>query len=144
MSTISVVNGSNIFGRYLIASLARRNSVRLLDLRPYRQAVYQLQTDLKHHNASFEKHQISSPDSLSRAIEGSDTVIYINHDYYSLSSDKNDVLKVAAQKAKKQGVQKFISLSPVEFDHFFEDPSDEATIYTPIERRRLDAEEFAK
>lgn len=96
MSTISVVNGSNIFGRYLVGSLARRNSVRLLDLRPYRQSVYQLQSELKQHNSQIEKIQISTPDSLSKGIEGSDTVIYINHDYYSLSSDKDDVLKVAA------------------------------------------------
>ncbi len=144
MSKLAIVNGSNILGRSLLGSLARRHSARLLDPRPYRRSVYALQAELKQQNSKFEKHQIYTPDSLSRGIEGADTVIYINHDYYSLTSDKDDMLKITASKAKQLGVQQLIALSPIEFDHFLEDPIDTDTTHAPMERRRLEAENQAK
>ena len=41
-----------------------------------------------------------------------------------MTSDKNDMLHITAKSAKQLGVKKFIALSPIEFDHFLEDPHD--------------------
>ena len=144
MSSLAVVNGSNLLGRGLLASLARRHSARLLDPRPHRRSVYALQDELKAHGATLEKQMIYTADSLARGLEGADTVIYINHDYYTLTSDKDDMLRHTARRAKQLGAKRLVALSPIEFDHFLEDPADTETTHTPMERRRLEAEADAR
>ena len=64
---------------------------------------------------------ISNVGSLEVGMEGADKVVYFTHDYFSLSSCKNNTLVAAADVAKKLGVGSMVAVCPVEHDMAFSD-----------------------
>lgn len=78
-----IVNGSSSIARGVIQSLLRTKSyskVRLLDPRPYRPSVYDLQRSLSS-TVEFEKHMTPTAANVEIAMEGAEEVIYFTHDY---------------------------------------------------------------
>lgn len=68
---------------------------------------------------------VTNTPSLTRAIEGSQKLLYITHDYFALAPDKNLMIQATAGKqwnilelAKNLGVEKTILVCPIEFDHY--------------------------
>ena len=49
-------------------------------------------------------------------LEGAKEVLYVTHDYTTMSSDKNSHLIAAAKLAKKQGVKNLVAVCPIEHD----------------------------
>lgn len=60
-----------------------------------------------------------------------------------MTSDKNDMLHITAKAAKQLGAKKFIALSPIEYDHFLEDPHDCEQDHSDVFKRREIAEKTA-
>ena len=60
-----------------------------------------------------------------------------------MTSDKNDMLHITAKAAKQLGVKKFIALSPIEYDHFLEDPHDCEQDHSDVFKQREIAEKTA-
>jgi len=49
-------------------------------------------------------------------MEGADKVVYFTHDYFSMTSCKNNTLVATSQIAKKLGVSNMVAVCPVEHD----------------------------
>ena len=78
-----VVNGGSAIARGVIKSLVKTrgyNKIKLLDYRPYRQGVYQLQRTLGS-SAVLDKHMVQTTANLEIALEGAEEVVYFTHDY---------------------------------------------------------------
>ena len=50
------------------------------------------------------------------SLHGAKNVLYVTHDYFTMSSDKNIHLQLAAKLAKKHGVPNFVAVCPFEQD----------------------------
>lgn len=58
---------------------------------------------------------------LNHAIQGCTHLLYVTHDYYSLTASKLNLIKTTAELAKKnRNLQRFVALTPVEHDHYGE------------------------
>mmetsp|Transcript_20885 Transcript_20885/g.25648 ORF Transcript_20885/g.25648 Transcript_20885/m.25648 type:complete len:308 (-) Transcript_20885:184-1107(-) len=122
-----VVNGANNIARSVIRGLTatgKYSRVRMLDFRPYKEAVYAFQRELGSQNVQLNKHLVSNLGSLEIGMEGADEVVYFTHDYFSLTSCKNNTLVAAADIAKKLGVSKMVAVCPVEHDMAMSDDAD--------------------
>ena len=119
-----VVNGASNIARSVVRGLAsggKYNRVRLVDYRPHKQAVYAFQRELQGQGITMDKHQVSNLGSLEIGMEGADKVVYFTHDYFSMTSCKNNTLGAAADIAKKLGVSNMVAVCPVEHDMAFSD-----------------------
>lgn len=54
--------------------------------------------------------------SLEIGVEGADEVVYFTHDYFAMTSDKNNSLEATAKIASKLGVKSMTAVCPVEHD----------------------------
>ena len=61
--------------------------------------------------------------SLEVNMEGADQVVLLTHDYFSMTSCKNNTLVATAKLAKKLGVNNVVAVCPVEHDMAFSDDS---------------------
>ena len=118
MSELVVMNGASSIARSIVSSHLARNagkyaSVKLIDARPYRQSVYQWQASL---GVPLRKCMARSAQSIDIHLEGAKDVLYVTHDYTTMSSCKNSHLIAAAKLAKKQGVQNLVAVCPIEHD----------------------------
>ncbi len=123
---VTLVNGANAIAR----SFARRMSalgatkITLVDQRPFRDAVYDLQDEIKDKTV-LEKHQAMNYASLEIALEESENVVYFTHDYLSYAHDKNSLLVSTANACKEVGAKKLMAVCPIEMDMYWtEDGSD--------------------
>jgi len=119
-----VVNGANNIAKSVIRSLTqggKYSSVRMLDFRPYKTSVYNFQRELAGNGVTLDKRMTSNLGSLEIAMEGADQVLYFTHDYFSMTSCKNNTLNATAQIAKKLGVANMVAVCPVEHDMAFSD-----------------------
>jgi len=111
--------GANSFSRKLAKSLGKNYaSVRLADTNPFRRAVYDLQesnTDLK-----IEKVSIHDKRDIGNAVRGSKDVIFVTHDYFLHAPCKNSVLKKTSDVIAVETPERFIAVTPIEFDHYGE------------------------
>lgn len=64
---------------------------------------------------------MSNLGSLEVNLEGADQVVYLSHDYFSMTSCKNNTLVATAKVAKKVGVKNVVAVCPVEHDMAFSD-----------------------
>ena len=116
---LTVVNGANAISRGVLKNLAGPvKSVRLLDLRAQRAAVYALQEEIGE-AAQLEKITASSQADLKYYLEGAENVLYFTHDYCTLSSAKNAFIEATAKSAKQVGVKKLLCVCPIEYDLYF-------------------------
>ena len=84
--------------------------------------------DTIHSKTILDEVKISEKSDLSRAIKKSSHVLYVTHNYYSLTPSKLNLIKTTAELSKGH-VQKLVCLTPVEFDHFGEkDPFGDASL----------------
>jgi len=119
-----VVNGANNIAKSVIRNLCaggKYNRVRMLDFRPYKSSAYAFQRELAGNNIELNKHMLSNMGSLELGMEGADKVVYFTHDYFSMTSCKNNTLVAAANIAKKLGVENMVAVCPVEHDMAFSD-----------------------
>lgn len=119
-----VVNGANNIARSVIRGLTaggKYSRVRLIDYRPHKEAVYAFQRELGAQNISLSKHLVANLGSLEIGMEGADEVVYFTHDYFSMTSCKNNTLIATADVAKKLGVGNVVAVCPVEHDMAFSD-----------------------
>ena len=127
-----IVNGSSSIARGLIRSLTKSGAyskVRLLDYRPYRPAVYNLQRELAP-SISLEKHMTQTGANIEVALEGADEVLYVTHDYVTQTGDKNNFLTATATMCKKLGVPKLVAVCPIEHELYYTEDVD-----TPHEKK---------
>jgi hypothetical protein len=113
------VNGGSNIAKRVVQGLLRGgqySSVRLLDIKPYHQHVYEFQRDLKAQGISVDKRATTTGAQLDIAMEGASKVVYFTHDYTSMVGDKNNFLVGAAKLAKKHGVDSLVAVCPVEHD----------------------------
>ena len=109
---LTVVGGSNFLGRFLIKNLWKNyQEVRLADMYPFREAVYQLQEEVP-----IAKHPLLYPTNLKQALDGAKDVIVVTHDFFKLSHSKLFYLERTAEFAKKLGVNKLYWVAPLELD----------------------------
>ena len=121
-----VVNGANNLAKSVIRGLTaggKFNRVRMLDFRPYKDSVYTFQREMSAQGVTLDKRMTTNLGSLEIGLEGADKVVYFTHDYFSLSSCKNNTLIATAQIAKKLGVDDLVAVCPVEHDMAFSDDS---------------------
>jgi nucleoside-diphosphate-sugar epimerase len=71
-------------------------------------------------NTTLTDIQIQEKSDLARAISNSSHVVYITHDYYTLTASKLNLIKTVAELAKRYNTEKFVALTPVEHDHYGE------------------------
>ena len=65
--------------------------------------------------------KISEKTDLVNAINRATHVLYITHDYYTLTASKLNLIKTTAELAKKnKSLKSFVALTPVEHDHYGE------------------------
>ena len=62
---------------------------------------------------------VQSASSLDHATEGAKDVIYFSHDYFANAADKNSFIQGAAKIAKKNGVERFVAVCPIEHELFY-------------------------
>lgn len=114
-----VVNGANNISKSVIRRLTQQggyNKVRLLDFRPYRQSVYAFQRELNSQGIEVDKKLTMNAQALDLALEGAKNVVYFTHDYFSMTSDKNNFLVATSKLTKKHGVKSVVAVCPVEHD----------------------------
>lgn len=114
-----VVNGANNIAKSVIRGLTaggKYNRVRLVDFKPYKQSVYAFQRELSANGVEMDKKMTSNMVSLEIGIEGADQVVYFTHDYFSMTSCKNNSLEATAKVAQKLGVSNMVAVCPVEHD----------------------------
>ena len=127
-----VVNGGSRIARGVIKNLVKSkgySKIRLLDARPYRPGVYQLQKSIGE-GVQVDKHQVQAAANLDIALEGAQEVVYFTHDYFAMTSDKNAILSSTARVCKKQGVKKLVAICPIEHDLYYTEDSQ-----TPAEKK---------
>jgi uncharacterized protein YbjT (DUF2867 family) len=80
-------------------------------------------------NTSITDIKISEKTDLANAINRASHVLYITHDYYTLTASKLNLIKTTAELAKKnKSLKKFVALTPTEHDHYGEaNPAEAAT-----------------
>ena len=66
---------------------------------------------------------LSNLGSLEVNLEGADKVVFLTHDYFSMTSCKNNTLVATAKLAKKLGIDNMVAVCPVEHDMAFSDDS---------------------
>ena len=115
----AVVNGSSAIARAVIRRMARQGLTQLTfcDQHPFRDGVYDLQKSLD--GVTLDKHQTLNASALAFALEGKKNAVYITHDYFSMTHDKNDQLIATARVAKEAGVEKLIAVCPIEHDLYY-------------------------
>jgi len=87
-------------------------------------------SQLNHESStSLSDIKISEKSDLSHAINNATHVLYITHDYYTLTASKLNLIKTTAELAKKnKSLKSFVALTPVEHDHYAEANPAEAAI----------------
>jgi len=80
-------------------------------------------------STSLSDIKITEKSDLSHAINNATHVLYITHDYYTLTASKLNLIKTTAELAKKnKSLKSFVALTPVEHDHYAEtNPAEAAT-----------------
>jgi hypothetical protein len=114
-----VVNGASNIAKSVIRGLTASGNyskVRLLDFRPYRQSVYTLQRELANAGITLDKRQTTNAYDLSIAMEGAQNLVYFTHDYFTMTSCKNNFLVGTAKLAARHKVENMIAVCPVEHD----------------------------
>jgi methylthioribose-1-phosphate isomerase len=114
-----VVNGANNLAKSVIRGLTsggKYNRVKLIDFRPYKDGVYAFQRELSSKGIQLDKRMSSNVGSLEVCMEGADKVVYFTHDYFSMTSCKNNTLVATSQIAKKLGISNLVAVCPVEHD----------------------------
>jgi hypothetical protein len=66
---------------------------------PYLSKVHHLEAEIKDQTRLVKK-QVDSPLALQVALEGSDQVVYVTHDYLSMAPEKNKFLEASASKRR--------------------------------------------
>jgi len=118
------VNGANNIAKSVIRNLTaggKYKSVKMLDFRPYKTNVYNFQRELAGTGVTLDKRMISNHLSLELNMEGADEVLYFTHDYFSMTSCKNNTLNATALVSKKLGVKNLTAVCPVEHDMAYSD-----------------------
>ena len=64
-----------------------------------------------------------SASNIEIALEGSQEVVYFTHDYVTQTGDKNSFIKTTSNICKKLGIQKLISVCPVEHELYYTEDS---------------------
>jgi NADH dehydrogenase len=112
---LTVIGGSSFVGRYLIKALAGSyKEVRLGDMYPYRESVYRMQEEL---GDKITKHPLSYPTNLRLALDGTENLVIVTHDYFKYAHSKNFYLARAVQWAKEYGIKNITWVGPKELDH---------------------------
>jgi len=114
-----VVNGANNLAKSVIRGLTssgKYNRVKLIDFRPYKDGVYAFQRELSGNGIQLDKRMSTNLGSLEVGMEGAGQVVYFTHDYFSMTSCKNNTLVATAQVAKKLGISNMVAVCPVEHD----------------------------
>jgi hypothetical protein len=122
-----IVNGASNISKSVIRGLAASgnySSVRLLDFRPFRKSVYDMQRELAKTGIQLEKFQTTNAYDLNIALEGAKNVVYLTHDYVTMTSDKNNFLVATAKFAKRQGVKNMVAVCPIEHDLAYSEETD--------------------
>ena len=134
MSELVVLNGAGNIAKTVVRSLLQRsayNSVKLVDARPFRQSVYQWQATL---GTPLNKVMARNGPGIKLSMEGASNVVYFTHDYYTMSSDKNNHLKLAAKAAREQGINNLVAVCPFEHELYWTENEGEDVL-----QRSLDA-----
>lgn len=117
-NTLVALNGSGNIARSvlqrILANNAQWSTLRLIDARPYRQSVYRWQDNLG--QVQVEKQLARSAAQIELGLEGANQAVYFTHDYFSMSSDKNQHLIAAAKLTRKHGVNRVVAVCPPELD----------------------------
>ena len=72
-------------------------------------------------NSKLSDIKASERSELADAIQGCTHLLYVTHDYYSLTASKLNLIKTTAELAKKnRNIKQFVALTPVEHDHYGE------------------------
>lgn len=71
-------------------------------------------------NTKLSDIQIQEKSDLHRAISNASHVLYITHDYYTLTGSKLNLIKTTAELTKHYKTEKVIALTPIEHDHYGE------------------------
>jgi hypothetical protein len=119
MAELVVINGANNVAKSVIRGLTasgKYSTVRLLDVRPYKQSVYEMQREIATNGVTLDKRQTTNAQALDIALEGADKVVYFTHDYTVMTPCKNNFLIGASKLAKKHGVSSMVAVCPVEHD----------------------------
>lgn len=114
-----VVNGANNIAKSVIRGLTasgKYNRVRMVDFKPYKESVYAFQRELSGKGIALDKKMSSNMISLEIGVEGADQIVYFTHDYFSMTSCKNNSLEATAKVAKKLGISNMVAVCPVEHD----------------------------
>lgn len=132
---LTVIGGSSYVGRYLIKSLSGGfKDVRLGDMYPFRQSVYRLQEEV---GDKLSKHPLSYSINLKQAVEGSQDIIVVTHDYFKLAYSKNFYVEKTAIAAKNAGATKLVIVAPRDLDQLNKlDGDPEALIQASINKAR--------
>jgi uncharacterized protein YbjT (DUF2867 family) len=141
MAELVVLNGASKIARATVQSLLQKSalrysSVKILDAHPFRQSVYDWETN-QMVGTRINKVMARSAGSIDKHIEGAHHLVYFTHDYYTMASDKNLHLQIASQLAKKHGVNKFVAVTPIEHDLAWSEDS------TSFYQKAIDAERAA-
>ena len=83
-----------------------------------------MQRELAKTGVTVEKFQTTNVNDLAIALEGAKKLVYLTHDYVSMSSDKNSFLNATAKLAKKIGVENMVAVCPIEHDLAYSEDTD--------------------
>ena len=101
-------------GRHLIKRLSSAYSdIHLGDMYPFRQSVYELQRDIGS-SPAIHKHPLMYKANLVEALNASDDLLFITHDYFKLAHSKNFYLQKLSKAAKNKS--NVVVVLPVEYD----------------------------
>jgi len=126
--SLLVFNSSNRIAQGVIKRLYGAGSFEKIvcaDVYPNYQSIqrfldFKSQLDLESHT-QLSDIKISEKSDLSHAINHATHVLYITHDYYTLTASKLNLIKTTAELAKKnKSLKNFVALTPVEHDHYGE------------------------
>lgn len=94
--------------------------------------------ELKGSNTKLTDIKAAERSELSNAIQECTHLLYVTHDYYTLTSSKLNLIKTTAELAKKnKNLKKFVALTPTEHDHYGETNPQEAAINSEREAQRI-------
>ena len=72
-------------------------------------------------NTKISDYKVWERSELAHAVQNCTHLLYVTHDYYSLTASKLNLIKTTAELAKKhKNVKKLVALTPVEHDHYGE------------------------
>ena len=114
---LTVIGGASGLGRHMIQRLSGAYAdIDLADMYPFRQAVYGLQASLGT-QTTLHIHPLLNKANMKAAVQDTQDLLYITHDYFKMAHSKNFYLKSVERAA--QGKERVVVVLPVEYD--FED-----------------------